>query len=741
MIPSITSLQIQARAITGSPRFRRVIARLRRSDFTLKSAAAAIVLLVLVSFAIYDFVTAASQKDQQIQESALKGQLAEFLLLTREPDGSSLLENSQEFTKARRAARVVTLKRPFFSYFLNKGNARNFRTEDIRWDPPRACVLEFVNEKPSAMGQSHPVQACFAALPSDPSGRYVYFSLRYPSLEIHRHQRGQPAAESDRVVLRFVGKKEVKLHLAFEKPPLTNSRQASQMKRFDGLHELTGFLSDEGGQAVRYVNAQAYERRGDGSLDTDQMFITMLGRIDASILADTTDGAGEWPSRAIKSLAIGVDILPPRNGQTPTKPVGFAPGAKGTALVSLEQAYLSAVSSRADLEVKAGIGGETLKRVWHSDDAEISPTPRRPGWIQKVSDMLAKAFVSGTPPVTVKQQQRVAGLPQITATLSAEAIVLPDIATRAFAALIAALLVIIAISFVLWGAVRRLDSLTRTAYRIASNRHNDNRLAEYASSDNQIGTLGRVLYLMFSRDRARTARDTKRRQREDNQRREAVRRADARVKIRQGNLDAIGHEIRSPLQSLLNGIPKESVHYSKLERMQRAFNALYDVTKIEDGLKSGFIVPVKGDVASYLASMATNLWDEGKQVVYVGPPEGVDATFDSIQLEQLLDHMIANALRHRQPGSDVELRLKKDDLGAVVEVFNRGSHIPEDMLEKIFSFGVTTNTDSTEHRGQGLFAAINLAVAMRGTLHVENREDGVAFVLTLPSELELWLGE
>ena len=433
--------------------------------------------------------------------------------------------------------------------------------------------------------------------------------------------------------------------------------------------------------------------------------------------------------------------MPPRNGQTRTQPVGFARGAKGTALVSLEQAYLSAVSSRADLEVKAGIGDETLKRVWHSDDAEISPTPRRPGWIQKVSDMLAKAFVSGTPPVTVKQQQRVAGLPQITATLSAEAIVLPDIATRAFAALIAALLVIIAISFVLCGAVRRMDSLTRTAYCIASNRLNDNRLAEYASRDNQIGTLGRVLYLLFSRDRARTARDTKRRQREDNQRREAVRRADARVKIRQGNLDAIGHEIRSPLQSLLNGIAKESVHYSKLERMQRAFNALYDVTKIEDGLKSGFIVPVKGDVASYLASMATNLRDEGKQVVYVGPPEGVDATFDSIQLEQLLDHMIANALRHRQPGSDVELRLKKDDLGAVVEVFNRGSHIPEDMLEKIFSFGVTTNTDSTEHRGQGLFAAINLAVAMRGTLHVENREDGVAFVLTLPSELELWLGE
>jgi hypothetical protein len=83
------------------------------------------------------------------------------------------------------------------------------------------------------------MQACFAAIPSDPSGRYVYFSLRCPSLEIHRHQRGRPAVESDQIVLRFVGSKEVKLHLAFEKPPLANVRQASQMKRFEGMHELT----------------------------------------------------------------------------------------------------------------------------------------------------------------------------------------------------------------------------------------------------------------------------------------------------------------------------------------------------------------------------------------------------------------------------------------------------------------------------------------------------------------------
>ncbi len=207
----IEFIQSQLKAITGNQRVKRYITLVRRNDFILKSAAAGLVFGILFLAAIFDFVGAATQKDQHVQESVLRGQLAEFLLATRDPEGGSLLENPREFTKSRRPVQIVSMRRPFFNYFLTKANLRTFRTEDLRWDPPRSCIIEFAPvDKPGDVGPGHSysIQACFAAIPSDPAGHYVYFSLRYPWTAIVRHQRGHSASESDRVLLRFVGQRE-----------------------------------------------------------------------------------------------------------------------------------------------------------------------------------------------------------------------------------------------------------------------------------------------------------------------------------------------------------------------------------------------------------------------------------------------------------------------------------------------------------------------------------------------------
>lgn len=57
---------------------------------------------------------------------------------------------------------------------------------------------------------------------------------------------------------------------------------------------------------------------------------------------------------------------------------------------------------------------------------------------------------------------------------------------------------------------------------------------------------------------------------------------------------------------------------------------------------------------------------------------------------------------------------------------------PEDM-EGIFSYGVSDFATS-ESRGLGLFTARNYALAMQGTIRAENRGDGIAFLVTLPTE-------
>lgn len=722
MIKSILS---QARAISGSPLAKRLKLRYRRSDFSLKAAAAAVALIVLLGLAIWDFIANASQKDQQVQESVLKGQLAEFLLMIREPDGSSLLENPAEFTKAQRRAQVVSVRRPFFGYFLHKGNVRSFRTEDFRWDPPRACVVEFAPEKASGVGSR--VQACFAALPSDPAGRYVYFTLRYPSHEIRRHLPGRPAVDGDRVVLRFVGQRETRISLAFEAPPSV-ARHGSQVKRFDGLHELTGFLSDDGGRPSRFVSGQAFERRGDNS---DQNFVTVLGRIDATLLGVADDGTGAWPTRAVKSLTIGVEIHPTRS-IAETKPItAYAPDALGTALVSLEQAYLATISSRGNIEIVTGTGVANHNVIWNSPDADIAARPRNTDWKQRLSDRLARLLVSSSPPVKVRQQQTVAGLLPISVLLTTEPNLIPDIAARAFAWLITVLVALLILLGILLGAFWRLNRLARSARGIRTARSAD-RLAEYADSADQIGRLGRALHVLLKSDNARIGRHMKRIHREDAARLETMRHEAEQLKSRQAILDGIGHEIRSPLQSLLNNIPDDSEYFPKLERMRRAIEALYDATKLEDGLKNGTIVLRTSDVAEYIRTFVANLRDEEKPVTLIGATSGVTATFDPIALEQIMDHLIDNALRHLRVGTEVKISAtSRPNGGVAVEVYNHGDPIPEDELDTIFNLGVTDRA-TPENKGQGLFVARTLALGMRATLTVENRTDGVAFVITLP---------
>lgn len=72
--------------------------RRKRYSFTISATAAALpILLLLLSWAAIDISRAVQHKDEQLQVAGLRTQLVEFLLTTtREPDGSSLLDNPDD---------------------------------------------------------------------------------------------------------------------------------------------------------------------------------------------------------------------------------------------------------------------------------------------------------------------------------------------------------------------------------------------------------------------------------------------------------------------------------------------------------------------------------------------------------------------------------------------------------------------------------------------------------------------
>ncbi|WP_430423330.1 sensor histidine kinase [Methylibium petroleiphilum] len=721
--------------MSGRPGTKRLAGRLKRLNFTLLTTIAGLVVVSIISFTIYDFVKTAQAKDQQVLESSLRGQLAEFLLGSREPDGTSLLENPSDFSRASRPLQVVSLRRSFFGYLLNTGNSRTFKVADLTWDPPRACVVEFrqVGDRPTSALH---LQACFAAIRGDPTGRYVYFSLRYPTSKIRRYSLGQTLKEAHQVVFTFAGQREVKLNVVYQLPPLASSRYPSQLARFEGLHELTAFASEDPGRATRALVGQAFERVAEAVGGEAKNYITLVGRIDSSILPIGATDAGQWPQRQVHGLSIGVEVrdFDEQVGQTRSM-ITVSPGEMGVPLVSLAQAYLAAVPSRANLVITAAGTEQAREVVWRSADAGLAEESRLTGWSQRISDwwtskLVAWLGVSGQR-VSAQQSVYVAGRSQTIATLTAEPALLPDIATRAFAGLSIALVLVIALCVHWTYALIRLRRITGSAYAMIAKSRSSDTLKPYAARKDEIGTLGRALHLLIARSRSRSVNVTKRLRQEEILRLEGVRLAEARVQARQAILDAIGHEIRSPLQSILNRTLDKPELQNELQRMRRAVEALYMATSVEAGLRGGEIIIRRQDLAEYLNKLAKNLKDDGKEITYVGPATGLEADFDPLSLESILDNLIENAFRYRRAKTLVELRLESRADGIALEVFNQGPLIPSAELESIFDYGVS-DAASPENSGLGLFASRHYALAMRATIRAENQSNGVAMVITFP---------
>lgn len=107
-------------------------------------------------------------------------------------------------------------------------------------------------------------------------------------------------------------------------------------------------------------------------------------------------------------------------------------------------------------------------------------------------------------------------------------------------------------------------------------------------------------------------------------------------------------------------------------------------------------------------------------------------------LEDVVTHLLKNADRHRTPGTPITIALAVQAQAPEVTVHNAGPAIPEALIERIFEYGVSTESTAAAdgaaaagHRGQGLFVARTYMAKMGGTVVARNVEGGVESVLGL----------
>lgn len=217
---------------------------------------------------------------------------------------------------------------------------------------------------------------------------------------------------------------------------------------------------------------------------------------------------------------------------------------------------------------------------------------------------------------------------------------------------------------------------------------------------------------------------------------EDVRRAQIRAAQEKDQWHAVGHEIMSPLQSLmaLHGSADDPSH-RYLSRMQQAVRVLYGQASPSEAFESTTLQLASLDLGEFLGHVAANADAVGLSDVRFEPPaEAVAVHADEYSLEDVVTHVLRNAERHRTPGTPITLRLTANATEALVEIHNQGSAIAPEMLEKIFEYGVSDQPDSGAegHRGQGLFVARTYMAKMGGTIAARNSADGVSFDLQLP---------
>jgi signal transduction histidine kinase len=226
------------------------------------------------------------------------------------------------------------------------------------------------------------------------------------------------------------------------------------------------------------------------------------------------------------------------------------------------------------------------------------------------------------------------------------------------------------------------------------------------------------------------------------------------VRVRDAFLTVASHELRTPIttvllqaQSLLREARRSEGPMSPervlrraarieahVERLNELVEQLLDVSRISAGHLQLFLEDV--DLAELVREVVRRHEDEARNarcalVVHAEP--GLSGRWDRLRLEQIVGHLLANALKYGR-GEPVEIDVRPDPEGAVLVVRDHGIGVPKEAQERIFErFGRLGSERHYGGFGLGLWITRHLAQTLGGRVSVDSRSgEGAAFTVVLP---------
>jgi PAS domain S-box-containing protein len=218
--------------------------------------------------------------------------------------------------------------------------------------------------------------------------------------------------------------------------------------------------------------------------------------------------------------------------------------------------------------------------------------------------------------------------------------------------------------------------------------------------------------------------------------------------LKSGFLQAVSHDLRTPLASVLGisltlqrgrGLlgPDDTDDLlgrlaANARRLDRILTGLLDLDKLDRGIVELRREPV--DLASLVAGVVSEAADElGAHPVSLELLP-IQVLADAAKVERVVENLLANAARHTDPGTPIWVRVGPLERGALLCVDDAGPGIPAEQRESIFRPFQRGGATYAPGSGVGLALVAQIASLHDGQAWVEDRAGGGAsFRVLLPA--------
>lgn len=216
--------------------------------------------------------------------------------------------------------------------------------------------------------------------------------------------------------------------------------------------------------------------------------------------------------------------------------------------------------------------------------------------------------------------------------------------------------------------------------------------------------------------------------------------------MRKEFLSNVSHELKTPialiqgyaegLQECINDDEQSREFYCEVimdeaSKMNNMVKKLLSLNQLEFG--NDVVNMVRFDLTELLGGVvqSTRILAEQKNVsVQFDEQAPVYVWGDEFKLEEVVTNYVSNALNHVNEGGRIEVSVGRQGDKVRTSVFNTGSHIPEEDLEKVWiKFYKVDKARTREYGGSGIGLSIVKAImeSMHQQYGVYNCEDGVCF--------------